>query len=478
MKLVKSLILFVAFLAFYNSSYATHNRAGEITYEQIAAYTIRATITTYTKMSGQSIHADRPELDLYWGDGNAMETIQRDSFRMLAPDIRQNFYSATHTYPGPTFVGQPYVLWMKDPNRNSNILNINGGNSVNVEFYIQTEVVLLPTSFNMSNSSPELLAPAIDVAYLGQVFQHTPAAFDPDGDSIVYELATPMSEIGTTVPAYQMVDQIAAGPNNTYTLDPQTGIFTWDAPQQCGEYNIVYAIKSYRNGLYMGTVIRDLQIVVQCNTLSNLEVNGSNNNEFRVTSSNIGDTIQWDFLILKPYNEQAGIDVIAADFILNDLQTNLVQISPDSQRLELTYVPIDLNKFYDFHVNIVIRAYIEDPLANQYAAYDAIPMIWKGYGISSPINNIPENSTPVEDLNLVLLGNPILDQIRVQSNIAYEDLKVDIFDLTGRLIHSETIAQFENIWTKDVSDWSNSVYYLKFSLPSRDYQIMKVVVEH
>ncbi|MFK7982411.1 MAG: hypothetical protein AB8G86_20685, partial [Saprospiraceae bacterium] len=47
---------------------ATHNRAGEISVEQIDALTIKAMITTYTKAS--SIQADRDSLTLCWGDGN------------------------------------------------------------------------------------------------------------------------------------------------------------------------------------------------------------------------------------------------------------------------------------------------------------------------------------------------------------------------------------------------------------------------
>ena len=50
--------------------YATHNRAGEITVEQIgncSDLTLRVTVTTYTKAS--SIAADRDSVEVSWGDG-------------------------------------------------------------------------------------------------------------------------------------------------------------------------------------------------------------------------------------------------------------------------------------------------------------------------------------------------------------------------------------------------------------------------
>ncbi|MEM1120435.1 MAG: hypothetical protein AAGJ18_08280 [Bacteroidota bacterium] len=46
---------------------ATHNRAGEISVEQIDPLTIKALITTYTKAS--STQADRDSLTICWGDG-------------------------------------------------------------------------------------------------------------------------------------------------------------------------------------------------------------------------------------------------------------------------------------------------------------------------------------------------------------------------------------------------------------------------
>lgn len=478
MKLAQFLVLFVSLLLFSRLS-ATHNRAGEITYEQIGPNTIQATITTYTKISGPSLKADRAELELHWGDGKSQK-IQRSSFQKLAADIRQNFYIATHTYSSPSSTKATYKLWVKDPNRNENILNINGGNSVNIEFFLQSEVVLFSPTSGIQNSSAQLLAAAIDIAYLGQVFEHTPAAFDLDGDSIVYELITPLSALEKQVPAYQSVDQIVPGPANTYTFDTQTGIFSWDAPQECGEYNIAYAIKSYRNGIYMGMVIRDLQILVKCNTQSNLDIRADENQMLRVLSHNVGDTVNWDFLVLGPTDEQAGIDLIAADFILDKIQVKLIPISTDSQLLKLSYVTVDLNREYDLYVNLVVRAYLEDASGNQYAAYDAIPMMWEGnyeLNYDEPTALHP-TKIPEETLDLVLLGNPVQDQIRIKSDYSYKNVKLNIFDQAGRIKHSENINQLENIWAMDVSNWSNGIYYLKFSLPSKDYQIIKLVVEN
>lgn len=245
--------------------WATHNRSGEMTYRQIGQNTIELTITTYTKISGPSAQADRDKLEVDWGDGSPTSQIFRTTKTMVFNDIQENIYIGTHAYPGAS-PGTPYVISMQDPNRNDNILNINGGSSVNVPFYLQTEVFLFNPSFFGYNSSPILLEKPIDFGVVGQVFQHTPNGYDPDGDSIAYELITPMSDRNVTVPGYQLVTDVPSNPFNTYSFDTHTGLFTWDAPQQAGEYNIAILVKSYRNGQYLGGIVRDIQIKIESAT--------------------------------------------------------------------------------------------------------------------------------------------------------------------------------------------------------------------
>lgn len=235
---------------------ATHNRAGEITYVQTGPLSIRATITTYTKTS--STQADRPELDMSWGDGTK-ELVQRTTFRDLPNDIRFNTYVKDHTYPSVA----NYVVSMADANRNENVLNIR--RSIDEVFFIQTQVKFLNQQFQGPNNSPILLQPPIDVGFVGQIFTHTPNAYDPDGDSIAYELTSSLRAVNTPANGWVQVNFIAPGPNNVITLNPITGMITWNAPQQKGEYNIAILVKSYRKGLYLGAILRDMQIRIEDN---------------------------------------------------------------------------------------------------------------------------------------------------------------------------------------------------------------------
>lgn len=249
-------IFFFAALPFV--AHATHNRAGEITYEQIGELTIRATITTYTRTS--SVAADRDELILFWGDGTA-DTLQRvnGEGQELPNDVKLNFYIGVHTYSGRG----SFTLSMEDPNRNEGILNVNFPNSVTVPFYLETTFTFLNPIFQGINSSAILLQPPLDFGCVGQPFIHNANAYDPDGDSLAYEWSVPKQSEDVPVPRYQDPDQISPGANNQISLDPVTGTIIWDAPQQAGEYNIAFVIKEYRNGVLLNTITRDMQIIIE-----------------------------------------------------------------------------------------------------------------------------------------------------------------------------------------------------------------------
>ena len=246
---------------------ATHNRAGEITYEQIDNLTIRATITTYTKTS--STNADRDTVEICWGDGTC-EWLRRingpdannDGFFdgvELENDTKRNLYTAIHNYNGPSH----YVISMQDPNRNSGILNVNAPNSEGIEFFIQTTVTLFPGQFEGFNNSPILLQPPIDIGCVGKPFIHNPNAFEVDGDSLSYELITPLRDVNTQVPNYNFPNEINQGLDNQIFLNPSTGDFTWMSPQTAGEYNIAMRIIEHRNGNAIDTLIRDMQILIR-----------------------------------------------------------------------------------------------------------------------------------------------------------------------------------------------------------------------
>lgn len=253
---IKISILLV-FLLISKTIFSTHNRAGEITYKHIAGFTYEFTLTTYTKLSGESEGADRPYLFIVWGDGNE-DTIYRIAQNPTQyPDVFQNIYVKKHTYTGPG----KYIVSMTDPNRIGSIINM--VNSINTLFYIEDTVIIFNPNLVGFNSSPILFNPPLDAANVAQKFVHNPNAFDIDGDSLFFSLIPPKQSQNANVNGYLFPNQVNPGINNQISINNKTGEIIWESPQAQGIYNIAILIREYRAGLLIGTVVRDMQIFVE-----------------------------------------------------------------------------------------------------------------------------------------------------------------------------------------------------------------------
>lgn len=226
-------------------AFATHQRAGEITYVYKGGLTYEFTIITYTYTPSP---ADRPELEVLWGDGTST-IVGRNQKVNMANDISKNIYIAEHTYPA----AGTYKISVEDANRNSGIVNI--PSSVTIPFFIETTLVINP--FLGGNNSPQLLNPPIDNGCVGVVYYHNPGAYDVDGDSLSYRLITCRGYDGEDIPGYELPHA-----SKSITIDPYTGDLIWDSPTMQGEYNIAILIEEWRAGILIGSVVRDMQIEI------------------------------------------------------------------------------------------------------------------------------------------------------------------------------------------------------------------------
>ena len=253
----KSCLSVVVVLLSFTFASATHNRAGEITFVQKGPLTFDATITLYTKTS--SIAADRDSVEIFWGDGTSQFLVRANGWGYPQPnDVKISYYIGTHTYPARG----TYTMSMVDPNRIAGILNVNFPDSESVPFYLETTFTILNSQFQGQNNSAVLLQPPIDIGCVGQIFRHNPNVFDPDGDSISYELIIPLQAKNTIVPDYKYPQSIGSGPANNFTFSNITGDLIWNSPQIPGDYNVAFRVKEFRNGQLITSIIRDMQILI------------------------------------------------------------------------------------------------------------------------------------------------------------------------------------------------------------------------
>lgn len=284
--------------------HATHNIAGEITVRCTGGLTYEVSVTTYTNSLSP---ADRCELTVDWGDG-IQTIVQRSNGPSISgcafggedltslgyPNTKKNIYIGQHTYFGPSGPGG-YNIAIRDPNRIAGINNI--PNSVNVPFYLQTNIYVDPTIG--CNSTPVLSTIPLDKACLGHCYYHNPGASDPDGDSLSYSIGPCLDTTGLPIAGYSMIPA---------TIDALTGDLSWCSPTQAGKYNLVIYIdewKKFPNGtsVKIGTVLRDMSIDVIANCSNDnpdipdlpdlcVDAGQTVNFSFNVTDPNTSDLVK------------------------------------------------------------------------------------------------------------------------------------------------------------------------------------------
>lgn len=308
--------------------FATHNRGGEIMYRRISGFTYEFRVVIYTD-DGSNV-ADRCSLTVNFGDGDTAvayrvngstnsscgQGIGNGVIISTTPRVKRNEYLVTHTYSGAF----NYIISVFDRNRNGDSRNI--PNSINQPFYLETKLSF--DNFTPFNNSPIFNVPPIDRACIGKCFYHNPAAFDPDGDSLSYELTTPRGEgpngqIGVPIPGY--VFPSFGGGNGKFEIDASDGTLTWCSPiggttfgTGQGEYNVAFFVKEWRkfNGVYrqIGYVLRDMQIIVTagCNNDSPLIIAPTD------TCVEAGSSIQKQIRVTDPDNNPITLQGFGGSF--------------------------------------------------------------------------------------------------------------------------------------------------------------------
>lgn len=251
-----------------SEAFATHIRAGEIIAERISVQTLtyRIIVVGYTDTRSSVVFGPGT---INFGDGRQEQLNTQSDFSLvenLGDQIEKNTFIITHTFQGPG----SYTIRFQEFNRNDRTLNMD--NSVDTPFYVETQITIDP--FIGINNSPVLTIPPVDNGAINIRYIHNPGAYDPDGDSLAYELDIPNQAFQRRVNNYRSPanNEFSFTQENGTTppflrLDPVFGDLVWDAPGLAGQYNVALKIKEYRklDGKWelIGYVIRDMQIIIE-----------------------------------------------------------------------------------------------------------------------------------------------------------------------------------------------------------------------
>ncbi len=340
----------ITFLIFFSlvSLYAVNIRSIDITYSQISNLTYKFTITVYIFTPAHVVDT----YDISWGDGTT-GVVHKDTIINLPNDISQCIYKGVHTFNAP----YTYKVSLKYYSRPGSILNI--PNSVSIPYYVETIVVINP--FLGSNNSPVLLNPPIDNACMNNIYIYNPGVYDADGDSISYKLIPCKDGDGNDIPGYTY-----PGASSSFSIDSISGDIIWDSPIHKGRYDIAILIEEWRNGVKIGSIMRDMIIyVVSCvnnslainsisdtcveaGTLINFDVTGTSQDSDTITLTAYGSP-----LMLTNSPAQFNQPVSGAGNVTSTYtwQTLCSHIRKKPYRLFFKIAKVDTSNYVKEHLN-------------------------------------------------------------------------------------------------------------------------------
>jgi len=167
-----------------------------------------------------------------------------------------------------------YMVWERCC-RNNIITNIVQPDETGQTFYIEFPPIRKGGQ-SFRNSSPQLFPPLSDYACVNRLYYVDFRGFDPDGDSLVYSLATPVNSsayepLPTPTPAPHPKVIWSSGITSDFqipgnpTLEINEKGFLTVTPAEEGLFVFSVKCEEFRDGVKIGEVVRDFQLfVIDC----------------------------------------------------------------------------------------------------------------------------------------------------------------------------------------------------------------------
>ncbi|GIV33612.1 MAG: hypothetical protein KatS3mg031_1147 [Chitinophagales bacterium] len=171
------------------------------------------------------------------------------------PGVQQYVYSGVITLPASC---SDWIVGYAECCRNNAITNLASASSYNLYAY-----ATINNTSGICDNSPVFTTFPVPYICAGVPFNYNHGAIDVDGDSLVYRMVQPSD--GYNVPiAYQgsyNVNYPLSTTTSTFGFDPLTGQMGFTPSiQQTAVITVI--VEEYRNGVLIGTTMRDIQVVV------------------------------------------------------------------------------------------------------------------------------------------------------------------------------------------------------------------------
>ena len=258
---------------------ASHFRGAEINYSCLTGCTYRVTVTEYFECTGTSITPSAPSGNLSFQALTACQPVNPTpigNWTLLSETDVTPLIPGIPTYcngsSNPVFYGVkqyrfqrdydfcstncPIVLSMDACCRGTSISNLSNPGST--AYSARTEI----WEVSACNTAPEWLDPSYVIADLGLPARLSMAAYDVDGDSLVYQMDTIYDSPGipvTYAPGFSANQPLGLSGSS---LDPSTGdLYLPAGTSNLGEYALGISVREYRDGVLLGKYYRDFSLM-------------------------------------------------------------------------------------------------------------------------------------------------------------------------------------------------------------------------
>lgn len=263
-------LVLVAFfcLSIIQSAQATHTLGADISYSCIGTNQYRIRLNVYRDCNGVTL-ANTSIVGYNTANcGSGTFSLAKKSVTDITPlcgtassgcSTGNGYGIEQHSYEGIVTIipncGATQFFW-ENCCRNAAITTLNNPTAQTI--YVETTI---ETNSGLCNSSPVFAGAPAGFGCEGQVNYFNDNVFDADGDSLVFTLVDCKQDRVTTVTYNGGLS--GANPMNTTvanptTINPQTGEISFE-PNGSQVAVICVEVQEYRNGVLIGTSVRDMQ---------------------------------------------------------------------------------------------------------------------------------------------------------------------------------------------------------------------------
>lgn len=185
------------------------------------------------------------------------------------PGYKQYWYSKVLKLPARCSLWR-FSVAVASRSANNNLDPVTNKNNIYVEITLNNVIA-------QGNSSPYFTINPVPYVCADNPYVYNNGAIDPNGDSIVTEIIRPRTHSGNCEDTAEIIPFAAATPpysvpanpfqtNNSLTVNSKTGQIAFIAATP-GAGAIAIRVREYRNGQFIGSVTRDVQLqVIACST--------------------------------------------------------------------------------------------------------------------------------------------------------------------------------------------------------------------